>query len=82
MQAAADLTVEDVARVLGCHARTARRRCASWLSARSPGVPRVRVGRTGRRGHPPYVVDAASLHAWLRGAPASNLDAPTANDAN
>jgi hypothetical protein len=84
MEHAAELTAEDVARALRCHVRTARRWCAAWLAASSkrPGVPRVRFGRTGRRGHPPYVVDAASLQAWLRGAPASNLDAPTANDAN
>lgn len=69
MPVAAYLTVAELARELRCHVRTARRWCASWLHlAGSFIVPRVRLWRSGRRGHPLYLVELASLRAWLRRA--------------
>lgn len=67
MPARALLTVAELARELRCHVRTARRWCAAWLHlAGRYVVPRVRLWRSGRRGHPAYLVDALSLYAWLR----------------
>lgn len=83
MQALRLLTVAELAAELRCCVRTARRWASAWchLAARHV-VPRVRIVRTGRRGHPAYLIDAASLAAWLRraflGAP-SNTNA-VAND--
>lgn len=61
------LTVEHIAKRLGCSTRWARGRYVlGWFwRQHDPRVPRVRLQRVARTGRPRYLVDPQSFERWL-----------------